>query len=93
MKNVEIWFQDEARVGQHGTITRLWAEKGTRPRAIRQMQYEFSYIFGAVCPSRNAAVGLVINEVGIDAMKAHLQMISSQIDPGKIAVIVLDRAS
>ena len=69
-KNVEIWFQDEARVGQHGTITRLWAEKGTRPRAVRQMQYKFSYIFGAVCPSRNASVGLIIDEVGIDAMTA-----------------------
>ena len=29
---VDIWFQDESRVGQQGTITRQWAEKGTRPR-------------------------------------------------------------
>jgi hypothetical protein len=71
----------------------LWAEKGTRPRALRQLQYEFSYIFGAVCPSKDMSVGLVVNEVGIDAMKIHLKMISRQIDPGKIAVVVLDRAS
>ena len=57
------------------------------------MQYKFSYIFGAVCPSRNASVGLIIDEVGIDAMTAHLQMVSKQVSPGKIAVIVLDRAS
>jgi hypothetical protein len=93
MKKIEVWFQDEARVGQHGTITRLWAEKGTRPRATRQLQYEFSYIFGAVCPSRDLAVGLVMNEIGIDAMMVHLKMISEQVGPGKIAVIVLDRAS
>jgi len=93
LQNVEIWFQDEARVGQHGTITRLWTEKGMRPRPVRQMQYEFSYIFGAVCPSMNKSVGMIINEVGIDAMKAHLEMISKEVEPGKIAVIVLDRAS
>ncbi len=39
--DVEIWFQDEARVGQKGTTTRLWAIKGTRQRAIRQEQYVY----------------------------------------------------
>ncbi|WP_297773316.1 hypothetical protein [uncultured Roseovarius sp.] len=34
-KPQEIWFQDEARVGQQGTLTRTWAEWGTRPRAPR----------------------------------------------------------
>src|SRR3954471_13327529 len=32
-KPVEIWFTDEARVGQQGTITRVWAKRGSRPRA------------------------------------------------------------
>jgi len=68
LQNVEIWFQDEARTGHRGTITRLWTEKGTSPRPVRQMQYEFSYIFGAVCPSTSKSVGMIINEVGIDAM-------------------------
>ena len=49
---LEIWFQDEARVGQQGTLTRIWAERGTRPRAPRDTRYIWSYIFGAVCPER-----------------------------------------
>ena len=32
-KPVEIWFTDEARVGQQGTIKRVWAKRGSRPRA------------------------------------------------------------
>ena len=28
--------QDEARVGQQGTLTRVWARRGTRPRALRR---------------------------------------------------------
>lgn len=39
-KPIEIWFQDEARVGQKGTLTRLWARIGSRPRAPRDTRYE-----------------------------------------------------
>ena len=62
-----MWFQDEARVGQRGTVTRTWAVKGTRPRAIRQQQFEYAYLFGAVCPARNEAVGLVLPAVNTHA--------------------------
>jgi hypothetical protein len=30
-KPVEVWFQDEARVGQQGTRTRIWAKCQTAP--------------------------------------------------------------
>jgi len=32
LDKVDIWFQDEARFGQQNTTTRVWAEKGSRPR-------------------------------------------------------------
>ena len=28
---IEIWFQDEARVGQLSTLTRVWARRGATP--------------------------------------------------------------
>lgn len=61
MESVDIWFQDEARVGQRGTVTRTWAVKGTRPKLTRQQQFEYAYIFGAVCPARDEAVGIVMH--------------------------------
>ena len=39
-KPVEIWFTDEARVGQQGTLTRVWAKRGSRPRAPRDRRYK-----------------------------------------------------
>ena len=39
-KPLEVWFQDEARVGQKGTLTHIWAKRGTRPRAPRDTRYE-----------------------------------------------------
>ncbi len=59
-KPLEIWFQDEARVGQQGTLTRVWAKRGTRPRAPRDTRYKWSYVFGAACPARGAAAGLIL---------------------------------
>jgi len=32
-KQIEIWFADEARIGQKNKITRRWAKRGTRPSA------------------------------------------------------------
>jgi hypothetical protein len=31
--NIEVWFGDEARIGQKNKITRRWARRGSRPSA------------------------------------------------------------
>jgi transposase len=91
-KNVEIWFQDEARFGQQGSITRMWAIKGTRPRAIRQQQFKYTYLFGAACPSRGVGVGLILPYANSTTITVHLEHISSSLASDKHAVIVLDQA-
>src|SRR5690242_7466135 len=30
---VEMWFQDEARIGQKNSLTRVWGQTGSRPVA------------------------------------------------------------
>ena len=47
-KPLEIWFQDEARIGQHADPH--WARLGSRPPGPRDGRYEWAYIFAAVCP-------------------------------------------
>jgi hypothetical protein len=69
---VDIWFQDEARVGQRAAVTRTWAPKATRQRLIRQQQFEYAYIFRAVCPSIDTAVGLVLPVANTDAILVYL---------------------
>jgi hypothetical protein len=89
---VEIWFGDEARVGQQGTLTRIWARRGTRPRAPRDRRFQSAYVFGAVCPERKTGAAVVMPAVGIDAMNEHLAAISHCVSAGAIAVLVLDQA-
>jgi hypothetical protein len=42
-KTIEIWFQDEACIGQKNGQTRVWAKKGTRPRQPADQRYENAY--------------------------------------------------
>ena len=89
---VDVWFQDETRVGQQGSLSRMWAIKGTRPRVVRQQQFKYTYIFGAVCPARDEAVGLILPYANTATMLIHLEHISSKIPEGKHAILVLDQA-
>ena len=70
----------------------MWAERGTRPRVVRQQQFNYTYIFGAVCLARDEAVGLIMPYVNMDTMAIHLEYISSKIPDGRHGVLVLDRA-
>ena len=60
---VELWFMDEARIGQKGGVTHVWYQKGARPRGVRQQGFASAHLFGAVCPERGEGVALVLPEV------------------------------
>lgn len=91
-KRVLTYYQDEARFGQHGTITRVWARIGTRPRAIRQTQYDYLYVFSAICPETGHASGLISPHVNTEVMNVFLKQFSDELPADVHAVMVLDRA-
>ena len=83
---------DEARVGQQGTLTRVWAKRGTRPRAVRDRRYTWAWLFGAVCPGRGVGAAVVPPHVNVEAMDIHLAEIGRRVAEGAHAVLVLDGA-
>lgn len=91
-QRVLTYYQDEARFGQHGTLTRVWAKVGSRPPAIRQTQYEYLYVFSAVCPATGDAAGLITPQVNTGTMNAFLEQFSGELPPDVHAAMVLDRA-
>ena len=93
LDKVEVWFQDEARVGQRGTLTRIWAPKESRPGAVRQQQFEAAYMYGAVCPAEGKAVGIVMPKANSEGMQVHIDMIAAAVTSGKHPVLVVDRAA
>lgn len=70
----------------------MWAIKGTRPRIVRQQQFNYTYIFGAVCPERDESVGLILPYANTSTMQIHLEHISMKIPTGRHAVLIMDQA-
>ena len=91
-EEIEVWFADEARVGQKNKRTRRWAKRGTRPVAPHDQRTASTYIFGAICPKEGKAAGLVLPRCDTEAMSLHLGEIATAVAPGKHAVLLLDRA-
>ena len=89
---IELWWQDEARIGQKNSLTRLWARRGTRPRLPHDQRTQSAYIFGAICPAKGKGAGLVLPRCTTEAMNAHLQEISRTVARRAHAVLMLDGA-
>jgi len=89
---VEVWFQDEMRVGQKNKLTYRWARKGSRPSAAHDQRTQSTYLFGAVCPERGAGAALVLPACNTKAMQLHLGEIATKITPGAHAILLLDQA-
>ena len=91
-KKIEVWFQDEARFGQQGTLTRVWATKGTRPRAIRQTKYEWLYVIGGVCPQTGQSVGLLSPTINTEMVNAFFSQFATEVTPDVHVVMIWDQA-
>jgi hypothetical protein len=91
-KVIEIWFQDEARVGQKGSLEYIWAPIGSRPRVVRDNRHDSVYLFGALCAHRAVGAAVIMPAANTDAMSEHLKEISTQVTPGAHAVLVRDGA-
>src|SRR5271155_4975397 len=89
---VEIWFEDEARIGQKNGQVRQWARRGTRPRQPADQRYDNAYLFGAICPARGVGAALALPYADTDMMQLHLDEISRNVAAGAHAVLILDRA-
>jgi len=89
---IELWWQDEARIGQQTKLTRRWAKQGTRPSAPKDQRRASAWIFGAICPAEGKGAGIVLPRCNSEAMSLHLEEISFHVAPGAHAVLILDQA-
>jgi transposase len=89
---VEIWFQDEARVGQKGTHAYIWAQIGSRPLMVRDNRHDSAYIFGAICPARGVGAAMIMPAANTEGMNEHLKELSTQVTPRSIAIVICDGA-
>lgn len=89
---MRIYFQDESRFGQQGTLTRVWAPTGSRPSAVRQTQYDYLWVIGAVCPETGQAEGLLSPRLDTEIINIFLKRFSAMLSDDEHAVMIWDGA-
>jgi transposase len=91
-QEIRVHFEDEARLGQKGTLTRVWARNGSRPRAVRQLRYTSLYVLAAVCMTTGATSALIMPELNAEVLNLFLAQLSRELPSGVHAVLIWDGA-
>ena len=92
-KILKLFFQDEARFGQKGTMSKQWAPVGERPTRVRQDEFKNAYLFGAVCPESGQSHFLVATDSDTTFMQIFLNNFSRTLGRSVHALLVLDNAA
>ena len=87
-----VFFADEARLGQQGTLTRVWARTGSRPTAVKQARYEWVYLYAAVEPATGESLALLAPHVNTGTFNVLLSMLAAEAKPDEHVVLIMDRA-
>lgn len=89
---VRVMHMDEARFGQKGTLTNVWAPTGSRPAAVKQTRYEWVYMFAAVESATGFSSAMLEPNVNTATMNRFLGTLSSEVDPKDVVVLIMDQA-
>jgi len=91
-KRLRVYFQDESRFGQQGTTTNLWARRGSRPTAVRQTEYQYLWVLGAVCAETGHAEGLPSPQLNAKIVNLFLEQFSRTLAADEHAAMIWDGA-
>src|SRR3712207_1307721 len=78
-RRLQLWFQDEARIGQKGRTAHRWWVRGERPAGLCDKRFTSAYLYAAVCPTSGGAFALVLPTLSTAAMTLFLDGFSKKI--------------
>jgi len=91
---VEVWAEDEARLGLKPVTRRVWAIRGSRPRCGGRTRFDWLYVYGFVRPRTGDTFTVLVRRVNTDRMGEVLAAFAAHADPDgrKVLVLVVDNA-
>lgn len=92
VRRLEIWFEDEARIGQKGRVGHRWFTRGQRPPGLCDKRFDSTYLFAAARPGTDDAFALVLPEATTQTMNLFLRGFADQLAADVHAVLVVDGA-
>jgi len=89
-KPIELWWQDEARVGHQGALTRIWAERDSRPTCTTRSALPMGLtLWRRMSGTRRRARAA---HAYLHVMNPHLQEIDTQVSQYAFTMLTLDGA-
>jgi hypothetical protein len=88
---VKVWVTDEARIGLHDAQRRCWSLRGVRVVKPRQLEYEWSYLHGALEVVDGDSEFQLLPTVGLPLTTGFLEQIAAS-DPEAFHVVIGDQA-
>ena len=91
---VELWAEDEARLGLKPVMRRVWAPVGRRPITRFKRGYEWTYLYGFVRPESGEVYWLILPTVNVEVFSMALFEFAKEVEAGenKRIVLVVDKA-
>jgi hypothetical protein len=93
-KAVEVWAEDEARLGLKPITRRVWWLRGCRPASCGRTKYEWLYVYGFARPATGETFTAILPRVRVERMDEALAAFAAHADPDgtKVLVLVVDNA-
>lgn len=87
---VEVWAEDECRVGLVPIVRRIWAPKGQRPVAPHRVKRQWLYVYGFVRPGTAQTFWLLLPALTAEWVSAALGEWARWADPeGKKRLVLV----
>jgi hypothetical protein len=93
-EEVQLWAQDEARLGLKPVMRRVWAPVGERPTARFKRGYKWTYLYGFVHPQSGKVFWMILPTVNTELFSLALGEFAKEVGAGedKHVVLVVDQA-
>jgi hypothetical protein len=91
---VELWAEDEARLGLKPVTRRVWAPVGERPVARFKRGYKWTYLYGFVHPKSGKVFWMILPTVNAELYSLALEEFAKEVGAGedKHILLVVDQA-
>ena len=91
---VELWCEDEHRLGLKPIIRKVWSPIGHRPQVKVHQRYEWTYLYAFVHPKSGEVRWLILPTVNAEVFSLALEHFAREVGAStkKRIILVLDRA-
>src|SRR5262249_7228103 len=93
-RRVELWAEDECRLGRKPAARRAWCLRGQRPACSGRHRLEWLYVYGLARPSTGQTVSVIVRRVTAVLRGQALAEFARRADPEgrKLLVLLVDNA-